>query len=175
MKPSQLFIRVVFFLYIGSPLVAQEYLFDEFYFGMPKKEAKNKLSAQRKSLKEFELGQGVVYTLKGNSLVMEKGKLVEVKVWTKSNLSLKQIKSGLQKTRKHFEQEGYKVVYEQDNWSNPELLDTNKPCLRLLDPQQTLLLEIEPRGQEGFYNIYLNYYNLKWFKDKATKSNQISI
>ena len=157
-------------LYCTTPALAQDILFDDFYFGMPKKEAKKVLLDHHKNLKEFEMGSGVVYTLKRNSLVMDKGKLVEVKVWTKSNLSLNQIVSGMKKTRKHFEGQGYRVVYEQEHWDNPELLNHNKPCLRLLDPKQTLLLEIEPRGQEGYYNIYLNYYNLEWFKKKAQQS-----
>ena len=148
----------------------KEVLFDDFYFGMPKKEAKTVLKEHHSSSETFEMGQGVHFVVKKNSLVMDNDRLVELKLWTKNNLNAKQISAGLQKTRAYLEAQGYTMVYSQENWDQPLLIDTSKPCIRFLNEKQTVLLEMEPRGQGNKYNIYLNYSNMEWVKKHLTPS-----
>ena len=143
-------------------------LFEPFYFGMPKKEAKQVLKEFQESNEVIAMGTDVFYVLKSSSLIMEKDRLVELKLWTKDNISSKKITAQLQKTKAHLESIGFEVVYKQKNWDKPLLLDPNKPGVRFLNKQQTVLLEMEPRGQGNKYNIYLNYYNMEWVKKHLT-------
>jgi len=145
-----------------------EMLFEPFYFGMPKKEAKLALKNFQESNETLEIGQGIFYVLKSGSLIMEKDRLVELKLWTKNNISSTKITEQLQKTKSHLESIGFEVVYKQKNWDKPLLLDPNKPGVRFLNKQQTVLLEMEPRGQGNKFNIYLNYYNMEWVKKHLT-------
>ena len=69
--------------------------------------------------------------------------------------------------RAFFENKNYKIVYAQENWSNPLMVKKNLPCIRYVNPDKTIVVEFDPRGQGSIYNIFVTYYNYDWFLKKA--------
>ena len=89
----------------------------------------------------------------------------------KKNLNLKQAEEYLTSTKSYLESIKFKVVYSQENWSKPLLIDKNKPCIRFVDENKNVVLAMEPRGQGSVYNIFLTYYNFDWFINQAKGNN----
>ena len=73
----------------------------------------------------------------------------------------------MKKSRAYFESKEFKTVYAQDNWSNPDLVKKNLPCFRFVDPEKTVVVEVDPRGQGTVYNVFVTFYNYDWFLKKA--------
>lgn len=73
----------------------------------------------------------------------------------------------LKKTRKYFESIDHKTVYAQENWSDPVLVKKNLPCIRFVDPDKRVVIEMDPRGQGSVYNVFITFYNYDWFLRKA--------
>ena len=64
-------------------------------------------------------------TPSGIDSVERDNKLVSINIWSKQNLTLLEATNYLKNTRSHFESQNYKVVYAQENWSNPNLIMKN--------------------------------------------------
>ena len=155
-------------LFIGiSSFVNAQILYKEFSFGMPIEEAKEILQENSKSLKNIVLGNGTSYAFRKRSLVDHDGSLVSINIWSKKNLNLAQATQYLKKSRSHFESNNYKTVYAQENWSDPILVKKNLPCIRFIDPDSTVVIEMDPRGQGSVYNVFVTIYNYDWFLRKA--------
>ena len=155
-------------LFIGiSSFVNAQILYKEFSFGMPIEEAKEILQENSKSLKNIVLGNGTSYAFRKRSLVDHDGSLVSINIWSKKNLNLAQATQYLKKSRSHFESNNYKTVYAQENWSDPILVKKNLPCIRFIDPDNTVVIEMDPRGQGSVYNVFVTIYNYDWFLRKA--------
>ena len=73
----------------------------------------------------------------------------------------------MKKSRAYFESKKFKTVYAQENWSNPILVKKNLPCIRFVDKEKTVVVEVDPRGQGSVYNIFVTFYNYDWFLKKA--------
>ena len=74
------------------------------------------------------------YPLIGNWLKKYgKNKINSMIKRTKKNLNLKQAEEYLVSTKAFLESKNYKVVYSQENWSKPLLMNKNKPCIRFVD------------------------------------------
>jgi|TARA_B110000285_G_scaffold235567_1_gene318141 hypothetical protein len=157
----------VIFLLLLKTGYSQEILFDEFYFDMGISEAKKILKSSQKKLTNVALGKGTIYAVRKRSLVAEENKLISLNLWSKKNLTIKEAEKYLVISRAFFENKKYKTVYAQENWSNPLLVKKNLPCIRLVDPERTIVVEFDPRGQGNFYNIFVTYYNYDWFLRKA--------
>ena len=142
-------------------------LYQDFDYKMPIDSAKNILESKTKRLKNIAFGKGTLYAFRKKSLVERDNELISITIWSKKNLSLKEAESYLLKSRAHFESSEYKVVYAQENWSKPLLVKKNLPCIRFVDPEKTVLVEVDPRGQGGIYNIFVTFYNYDWFLRKA--------
>jgi hypothetical protein len=142
-------------------------LYQDFDYKMPIDSAKNILKSKTKRLKNIAFGKGTLYAFRKKSLVERDNELISITIWSKKNLSLKEVESYLLKSRAHFESSEYKVVYAQENWSKPLLVKKNLPCIRFVDPEKTVLVEVDPRGQGGIYNIFVTFYNYDWFLRKA--------
>jgi len=142
-------------------------LYQDFDYKMPIDSAKNILKSKTKRLKNIAFGKGTLYAFRKKSLVERDNELISITIWSKKNLSLKEAESYLLKSRAHFESSEYKVVYAQENWSKPLLVKKNLPCIRFVDPEKTVLVEVDPRGQGGIYNIFVTFYNYDWFLRKA--------
>lgn len=142
-------------------------LYQDFNYKMPIDSAKNILESKTKRLKNIAFGKGTLYAFRKKSLVERDNELISITIWSKKNLSLKEAESYLLKSRAHFESSEYKVVYAQENWSKPLLVKKNLPCIRFVDPEKTVLVEVDPRGQGGIYNIFVTFYNYDWFLRKA--------
>jgi hypothetical protein len=142
-------------------------LYQDFDYKMPIDSAKNILKSKTKRLKNIAFGKGTLYAFRKKSLVERDNELISITIWSKKNLSLKEAESYLLKSRVHFESSEYKVVYAQENWSKPLLVKKNLPCIRFVDPEKTVLVEVDPRGQGGIYNIFVTFYNYDWFLRKA--------
>ena len=142
-------------------------LYQDFNYKMPIDSAKNILESKTKRLKNIAFGKGTLYAFRKKSLVERENELISITIWSKKNLSLKEAESYLLKSRAHFESSEYKVVYAQENWSKPLLVKKNLPCIRFVDPEKTVLVEVDPRGQGGIYNIFVTFYNYDWFLRKA--------
>ncbi|MGA0048874.1 MAG: hypothetical protein ACO3UL_03145 [Flavobacteriaceae bacterium] len=142
-------------------------LYQDFDYKMPIDSAKNILKSKTKRLKNIAFGKGTLYAFRKKSLVERDNELISITIWSKKNLSLKEAESYLLKSRAHFESSEYKVVYAQENWSKPLLVKKNLPCIRFVDPEKTVLVEVDPRGQGGIYNIFVTFYNYDWFLHKA--------
>jgi len=96
---------------------------------------------------------------------------VEVSFWSKKSLNLKQAEEYLLSTKAHLESKKYSVVYSQENWSKPLLINKNQPCIRFIDENKNVVVAMEPRGQGGVYNIFITYYNFDWFINQAKGNN----
>ena len=149
-----------------SDLSAQN-LFKSFYFQMPIDDAKAILNKNSKTLKKLSFGNGTNYSFRNRSFVQRDNKLVSINIWSKQNLTLLEATNYLKNTRSHFESQNYKVVYAQENWSNPNLIMKNLPGVRFVDEDKTVLIELYPRGQGTVYNVFVTFYNYDWFIDRA--------
>lgn len=158
------FVVFILFCLAGN---AQEMLFDDFYFKMDFFEAKKILKSNKKKLTNLALGKGTVYAVRKRSLVSEENKLISINLWSKKNLTVKEAEKYLVISRKFFENNNYNTVYAQENWSNPILVKKNLPCIRFVDKDKTIVVELDPRGQGDTYNIFVTYYNYDWFLEKA--------
>jgi len=154
-----------------SFLQGQKILFDSLKYKMPIKIAKSYIKINKKKYKNFSLGKGTSYSIRNNSLVEKNGELVEVSFWNKKNLNLKQAEEYLTSTKSYLESIKFKVVYSQENWSKPLLIDKKKPCIRFVDENKNVVVSMEPRGQGSVYNIFLTYYNFDWFINQAKGNN----
>ena len=47
------------------------------------------------------------------------------------------------------------------------MVKKNLPCIRYVNPDKTIVVEFDPRGQGSIYNIFVTYYNYNWFLKKA--------
>jgi len=162
----RIFYLVLLCLGVQNFLAAQA-LYKEFYFDMPLDEAKDILQENSKTLKNLTLGNGTSYAFRKRSLVDHENRLVSINIWSKKNLNLAQATSYLKKTRTYFESSGHKTVYAQENWSNPILVKKNLPCIRFLDSEKSVVIEMDPRGQGSVYNVFITFYNYDWFIRKA--------
>jgi hypothetical protein len=142
-------------------------LYKDFYFNMPIEEAKQLLKDNSKSLKKLSFGAGTSYAFRKSSLVDNEKKLVSINIWSNKNLNLTEAKKYLKNSRAYFEANSYKMVYAQENWFDPLLIKKNLPCIRFVDPKETLVVEMYPRGQGSVYNIFITFYNYDWFLRKA--------
>ncbi len=154
-----------------SFLQGQKILFDSLKYKMPIESAKAYIKTNKKKYKNFSLGKGTSYSIRNNSLVEKDQELVEVSFWSKKNLNLKQAEEYLVSTKAFLESKNYKVVYSQENWSKPLLMNKNKPCIRFVDENKNVVLAMEPRGQGSVYNVFLTYYNFDWFINQAKGTN----
>ena len=145
-------------------LQGQKILFDSLKYKMPIKNAKAYIKTNKKKYKNFSLGKGTSYSIRNEELV-------EVSFWSKKNLNLKQAEEYLVSTKAFLESKNYKVVYSQENWSKPLLMNKNKPCIRFVDENKNVVLAMEPRGQGSVYNVFLTYYNFDWFINQAKGTN----
>lgn len=142
-------------------------LYQDFNFKMPIETAREVLELKSKSLKNIAFGKGTLYAFRKKSLVDRDNELISINIWSKKNLSLKEAESYLIKSKDHFESENFKMVYAQENWSKPLLVKKNLPCIRFVDKDNSVVVEIDPRGQGGIYNIFVTFYNYEWFLRKA--------
>jgi mRNA-degrading endonuclease HigB of HigAB toxin-antitoxin module len=99
--------------------------------------------------------------------VGKNGKLVSLNLGSKKNLNLNQAETYLKKSRAYFESKNYNVVYAQENWSKPTLVKKNLPGIRFVNPDKTVVVEVDPRGQGSVYNVFITFYNYEWFLKKA--------
>ena len=146
---------------------AQEILFDDFYFEMDFSKAKEILKSNQKKLTNVALGKGTVYAVRKRSLITQENKLISLNLWSKKNLTIEETEKYLVNGRVFFENKNYKIVYAQENWSNPLMVKKNLPCIRYVNPDKTIVVEFDPRGQGSTYNIFVTYYNYDWFLKKA--------
>jgi hypothetical protein len=142
-------------------------LFKSFTFQMPLDSAKEILAEEAKELKNLSFGSGTLYAVRKKSLVGKNGKLVSLNLGSKKNLNLNQAEAYLKKSRAYFESKNYNVVYAQENWSKPTLVKKNLPGIRFVDPDKTVVVEVDPRGQGSVYNVFITFYNYEWFLKKA--------
>lgn len=159
----------VFLLTVGliCELGISQSLFNDFEFQMPIETAREILKSQSKKYKSLSFGKGTAYAFRKKSLVDRNAQLISITIGSKKNLSLNEAENYLKKSRTHFESMGYATVYAQENWSKPLLIKKNLPCIRFVDPEKTVVVDIEPRGQGTIYNVFVNYYNYNWFLRKA--------
>ena len=159
---------LIFFLSVSFnfKLYAQN-LFKSFVFQMPMDEAKLILNKNSKVLKNLSFGEGTLYAVRKKSLVGRDDKLVSMNLGSKRNLNLEQAGTYMKKSRAYFESKEFKTVYAQDNWFNPDLVKKNLPCIRFVDPEKTVVVEVDPRGQGTVYNVFVTFYNYDWFLKKA--------
>jgi len=165
-----LFQRIVFFFLIfflfGLSVQAQNKLFDDFFFKMPKKKAILVIKENKKKFNNIKLGSNNSFILRKGSLAFEEDLLIHITMWSKNDLNPKTTEKKLHETVKYFVSKGFKIVHSQPEWSDPQIKDLSKPYLRLVHKEQKLLVEIEPRGQGDLYNVFLSIYDLNWFSDK---------
>ena len=157
----------VFLTLLFLTVHAQEILFDDFYFEMDFSEAKKILKSNQKKLTNVALGKGTVYAVRKRSLITQENKLISLNLWSKKNLTIEETEKYLVIGRAFFENKNYKIVYAQENWSNPLMVKKNLPCIRYVNPDKTIVVEFDPRGQGSIYNIFVTYYNYDWFLKKA--------
>lgn len=158
----------IIILFIGfQNVLSAQVLYKEFYFDMPIDAAKKILHDNSKTLKNVVFGNGTSYAFRKRSLVGHDDNLVSINIWSKKNLNIAQTSNYLKKTRVYFESNGYKTVYAQENWSDPLLVKRNLPCIRFTDPDNSLVIEMDPRGQGSAYNVFVTFYNYDWFLRKA--------
>jgi len=148
-------------------LLTAQVLYKNFEFEMPLEKATEILQENSKTLKNISFGKGTSYAFRKRSLVDHEGSLVSINIWSKKNLSLAQATEYLKKTRSYFESIDHKTVYAQENWSDPILVKKNLPCIRFVDPDKTVVIEMDPRGQGSVYNVFITFYNYDWFLRKA--------
>jgi hypothetical protein len=148
-------------------LVGGQVLYKEFIYDMPIDQAKKILKENSKTLKNINFGNGISYAFRKRSLVENDGRLVSINIWSKKNLSLSQASAYLKRTRKYFESNDFKTVYAQENWSDPVIVKKNLPCIRFVDPDKRVVIEMDPRGQGSVFNVFITFYNYQWFLRKA--------
>ena len=164
----RLLLHLIFFLSLSfnSELLAQN-LFKSFVFQMPMEEAKLLLNKDSKILKNLSFGGGTIYAVRKKSLVGRDDKLVSMNLGSKKNLNIDQARTYMKKSRSYFESKKFKTVYAQENWFNPDLVKKNLPCIRFVDHEKTVVVEVDPRGQGSVYNVFITFYNYDWFLKKA--------
>ena len=148
-------------------MVGGQVLYKEFIYDMPIDQAKKILKENSKTLKNINFGNGISYAFRKRSLVENDGRLVSINIWSKKNLSLSQASAYLKRTRKYFESNDFKTVYAQENWSDPVIVKKNLPCIRFVDPDKRVVIEMDPRGQGSVFNVFITFYNYQWFLRKA--------
>lgn len=161
------FFGILLYLGMGFNLLTAQVLYKNFEFEMPLEKATEILQENSKTLKNISFGKGTSYAFRKRSLVDHEGSLVSINIWSKKNLSLAQATEYLKKTRSYFESIDHKTVYAQENWSDPILVKKNLPCIRFVDPDKTVVIEMDPRGQGSVYNVFVTFYNYDWFLRKA--------
>ena len=164
-KVFSIFILLYSFSVIGQDSV----LYEPFRFDMSEAEAINLLKKNRKRFKSIPLGSGNIFSLRKGSLNFEAGKLYSVTIWSKKNLDLRKAEAYLKNTRKHIESKGFIMVYAHEYWDKPLQRDKDKPCIRFVNKEKNILLDVESRGQGNIYNIFLNFYNFTWFYNKTKR------
>lgn len=161
------FLGILLFIFNVPNLVGGQVLYKEFIYDMPIDEAKKILKENSKTLKNINFGNGISYAFRKRSLVENDGRLVSINIWSKKNLSLSQASAYLKRTRKYFESNDFKTVYAQENWSDPVIVKKNLPCIRFVDPDKRVVIEMDPRGQGSVFNVFITFYNYQWFLRKA--------
>jgi hypothetical protein len=161
------FLGILLFIFTVPNLVGGQVLYKEFIYDMPIDQAKKILKENSKTLKNINFGNGISYAFRKRSLVENDGRLVSINIWSKKNLSLSQASAYLKRTRKYFESNDFKTVYAQENWSDPVLVKKNLPCIRFVDPDKRVVIEMDPRGQGSVFNVFITFYNYQWFLRKA--------
>ena len=161
------FLGILLFIFNVPNLVGGQVLYKEFIYDMPIDEAKKILKENSKTLKNINFGNGISYAFRKRSLVENDGRLVSINIWSKKNLSLSQATAYLKRTRKYFESNDFKTVYAQENWSDPVIVKKNLPCIRFVDPDKRVVIEMDPRGQGSVFNVFITFYNYQWFLRKA--------
>jgi hypothetical protein len=161
------FLGILLFIFNVPNLVGGQVLYKEFIYDMPIDQAKKILKENSKTLKNINFGNGISYAFRKRSLVENDGRLVSINIWSKKNLSLSQASAYLKRTRKYFESNDFKTVYAQENWSDPVLVKKNLPCIRFVDPDKRVVIEMDPRGQGSVFNVFITFYNYQWFLRKA--------
>ena len=161
------FFGILLYLGMGFNLITAQVLYKNFEFKMHLEKATEILQENSKTLKNISFGKGTSYAFRKRSLVDHEGSLVSINIWSKKNLSLAQATEYLKKTRSYFESIDHKTVYAQENWSDPILVKKNLPCIRFVDPDKTVVIEMDPRGQGSVYNVFITFYNYDWFLRKA--------
>ena len=158
-----------FFIFLFSFIseIYSQKLFESFVFQMPIEEARLILNKDSKILKNLAFGEGTVYAIRKKSLVGRDDKLVSMNLGSKKNLNLEQAGTYMKKSRAYFESKNFKTVYAQENWSNPILVKKNLPCIRFVDSEKTVVVEVDPRGQGSVYNVFITFYNYDWLLKKA--------
>ena len=161
------FLGIILFIFNVQNLVGGQVLYKEFIYDMPIYQAKKILKENSKTLKNINFGNGISYAFRKRSLVENDGRLVSINIWSKKNLSLSQATAYLKRTRKYFESNDFKTVYAQENWSDPVIVKKNLPCIRFVDPDKRVVIEMDPRGQGSVFNVFITFYNYQWFLRKA--------
>jgi hypothetical protein len=161
------FLGILLFIFNVPNLVGGQILYKEFIYDMPIDQAKKILKENSKTLKNINFGNGISYAFRKRSLVENDGRLVSINIWSKKNLSLSQATAYLKRTRKYFESNDFKTVYAQENWSDPVIVKKNLPCIRFVDPDKRVVIEMDPRGQGSVFNVFITFYNYQWFLRKA--------
>jgi len=139
------FLGILLFIFTVPNLVGGQVLYKEFIYDMPIDQAKKILKENSKTLKNINFGNGISYAFRKRSLVENDGRLVSINIWSKKNLSLSQASAYLKRTRKYFESNDFKTVYAQENWSDPVIVKKNLPCIRFVDPDKRVVIEMDPR------------------------------
>ena len=161
------FLGILLFIFNVPNLVGGQVLYKEFIYDMPIDQAKKILKENSKTLKNINFGNGISYAFRKRSLVENDGRLVSINIWSKKNLSLSQASAYLKRTRKYFESNDFKTVYAQENWSDPVIVKKNLPCIRFVDLDKRVVIEMDPRGQGSVFNVFITFYNYQWFLRKA--------
>ena len=160
----KIFFTFLLIFFTALTINAQYLLFDDFTFKMPKKNAFSLLKKNKKKFNALNLGSANTFTLRRGSLVFEEDKLIHITIWSKYNLNINKTKELLKILKNHLESQGFELVYAQSDWKNPLTRQKNKPYMRLVNKEEKILTELEPRGQGETFNIFLSYYHLNWFQ-----------
>jgi hypothetical protein len=158
------YITFLLLFFTALTINAQYLLFDDFTFKMPKKNAFSLLKKKKKKFNALNLGSTNTFTLRRGSLVFEEDELIHITIWSKYNLNINKTKELLKILKNHLESQGFELVYAQSDWKNPLTRQKNKPYMRLVNKEEKILTELEPRGQGETFNIFLSYYHLNWFQ-----------
>jgi len=160
----KIFFTFLLIFFTALTINAQYLLFDDFTFKMPKKNAFSLLKKNKKKFNALNLGSANSFTLRRGSLVFEEDELIHITIWSKYNLNINKTKELLKILKNHLESQGFELVYAQSDWKNPLTRQKNKPYMRLVNKEEKILTELEPRGQGETFNIFLSYYHLNWFQ-----------
>ncbi len=154
-------------------MLGQDILYGAFTFNMPFQEALLELKQNKKKYQNIVLGGGTSYAIRRASFKRKNDRVYSLTLTSKKTLNLNQASGYLNKSRSYFEKAGYTVVYADKHWSEPLLRDPQKPCIRLVNEDKNLLIEMEPIGQGAIYNIYVTYYSYDWFVAKVTGNSAL--